>query len=66
MLKKENKEIKITREEFVNTFMNVLSNPFKDDDTVSAEDKAQMQFSLMMTGILLCKKVERELFGKGE
>lgn len=66
MFKRENNEIRITREEFVKTFMNILANPFKDDDDIDEKDKTQLQFALMMTGMLLCKKVEIELFGKGE
>ena len=64
MLKDKNKEIKITKEQFVKTFMDVLANPFKGDNTLEEQDKSGLQFNIMLTGMLILQRVQEELFGK--
>lgn len=62
-MKKKN-EIKITREEFIKAFMDVIANPFEGNNDIDAEDRGQMQFATMMVGMLLLKQVENKLFGE--
>ncbi len=61
----KDKSITITREEFINTFMEVLENPFEGAD-IPEEDKAPLRLHMMMTGMALIRLIDEKLFGKEE
>ena len=58
-----NDKITITREDFLRKAMEVIENPFGDND-VPEEDKSHMRLTFLMTGMLLTQTLEEKLFGK--
>lgn len=64
----KNKEIKLSREEYRKAMAKVLESPFSEDEEnlLTAEEKAKIQFSLMLNGVVLFQKLEKKLFGEVE
>ena len=61
------KEIRITREEFLSKFMEAIANPFDETDVeLTTDEKSKMQMTLMMNGLVIMKIVEKKLFGVDE
>ena len=62
---KRNK-ITITREDFTETLLRVLSHPFDEEEEkkLTEEQKVQMQMGIFFNGMVIASKLERELFGE--
>ena len=61
-----NEKITLTKEEYRKTISKVLESPFDEDEEklLTAEEKAKMQFTLMLNGMVLFQKLEEKLFGE--
>ena len=63
-----NEKITLTRKEYREAIAKILESPFSEDEEelLTGGEKAKMQFSLMLNGMVLFQKLEEKLFGEVE